>query len=138
MKTRITPLRRGGPLKRKTRLRPVSGRRESEVRAYAIARRQYLAAHPICEVWCREHNFAWAGDAIYQYRAAGVIPRDYITANELHQIGAPHATEVHHMDKRRGARLLDESQWLAVCRANHERIESNKAWARASGWLRDF
>jgi len=118
------------------------------VRAYAIARRRYLADHPICEVWCREHGLRWYEPRTYQRiddgPDGGIITdlelRIHRSVMAARGIGgyAPEATEVHHMAKRRGARLLDESQWLAVCRANHERIESNKAWARASGWLRDF
>lgn len=34
--------------------------------------------------------------------------------------------------------LLDENFWLAVCRKNHERIESNKNWAREQGFLLNF
>lgn len=34
--------------------------------------------------------------------------------------------------------LLDENFWLAVCRANHERIENNKTWAREQGFLLNF
>ena len=61
----------------------------------------------------------------------GTIPGDP-------QVVVPLATQVHHRDKRRWARLLDESQWLAVSRQAHRQIEDSLEWARANGYLRDF
>jgi hypothetical protein len=65
-------------------------------------------------------------------------PLANFTATELLDLDAPRATEIHHMNKRRGKMLLDESFWLAVCRKNHERIEQNKKWAREQGFLLNF
>jgi len=65
-------------------------------------------------------------------------PLANFTLTELLGYDAPRATEIHHMNKRRGKMLLDESFWLAVCRDNHERIELNKAWAREHGFLLTF
>lgn len=45
------------------------------------------------------------------------------------------ATEVHHKNGRHGARLNDESRWLAVSRAGHDFIHNNPSEARARGWL---
>jgi hypothetical protein len=50
----------------------------------------------------------------------------------------PLATQVHHRNKRRGADLLDQTEWLAVSASAHHRIENDKAWARAQGYLLNF
>lgn len=44
------------------------------------------------------------------------------------------ATDIHHM-RGRGRHFLDESTWLPVCRACHEFIESERAWAQREGFL---
>jgi hypothetical protein len=48
------------------------------------------------------------------------------------------ATQIHHKNKCRGARLNDTSEWMAISYAGHRLIEDNKGWARANGYLRDF
>lgn len=45
------------------------------------------------------------------------------------------STDVHHMNKRNGARLLDEDYWMAVCRGHHDWIHANPSEARRLGWL---
>lgn len=47
---RHTPLRRGGRIERRTRLRPVSARRAREAREYAKAKVEFLREHPFCEI----------------------------------------------------------------------------------------
>jgi hypothetical protein len=44
--------------------------------------------------------------------------------------------EVHHMEGRIGAALLDETTWLAVCPPCHRKIEDNPAMAYARGLSR--
>ena len=116
---------------KRTALRRISVRRLAETSLYHYRRKQFLLAHPYCQVWLAEHGIVEA-EAM---RAGGQVrfegpdgPRSLI----------PLATEIHHRNKRRGADLLDQRGWLAVAREAHERIESNKAWARAQGYLCDF
>jgi hypothetical protein len=47
----------------------------------------------------------------------------------------PIATQIHHRNKGRGARLLDERWWMAISSEIHDRIEGNKDWARKIGLL---
>lgn len=109
-------------------LRRLSARRLEEDRLYQYRRKCFLLAHPYCQVWCAEHG---VGEAV-AIRQGGRLP----LAGAI--VSVPLATEIHHTNKRRGADLLDQQQWLAVSQAAHRRIEDHKAWARAQGYLRDF
>lgn len=121
-------MQRKTPLKRRSKpIRKVSVKRSSQLREYFAARERYLADHPICMVWLAENGFS-----------NNQVLLDSSSVMTFHTMGAPAATEVHHKDKRRGARLLDQMHWMAVCRFNHNRIENNKAWARANGFLLNF
>ena len=117
------------PLVRRTPLRRVSLRRLGELRHYNLRRDRFLRAHPFCQLWLAEHG---VGEAL-------AIEHDGILQlPDGSTIRVPCATMVHHRDKRRGARLLAEDDWMALSFAAHDRIEKNKAWARANGYLRNF
>jgi hypothetical protein len=112
----------------RSRLAPVSARRLHESWLYEYRRKQFLAAHPYCQVWLAEHGVEEA-DAIHnggRVEVNGTL------------LTVPLSTEIHHKNKRRGFDLLDPSEWLAVSADAHRRIESEKDWARARGYLRDF
>lgn len=137
MLARKTPLKRTASKLKRTPLRRVSKKRSKELMTYAKRRASFLIGHPICEVWCKENGWTWlgyVGRAIYGNQNGRQVPAEVLSMN----FDAPTAMEIHHKAKRRGAMLNDESQWLAVCRANHERIENNKSWARANGFLLNF
>ena len=112
-------------------LRRISARRLEETWLYCYRRKQFLLAHPYCQVWLAEHGVVEA-EAI---RAGGQV-RPNGPEGPLSVV--PLAIQIHHANKRRGADLLDQHYWLAVSREAHEQIESNKAWARAQGYLLDF
>ena len=123
-------------------LRRVAKKRAKHLREYSARVKVWLIEHPVCEVWCRENGWQWASysellGARYTRISAPYYLIDFC-AKSLFANGAPSATQCHHMNKRRGVRLLDESYWLAVCDENHKRIENNKAWARANGYLLNF
>lgn len=125
-------MKRTAPLRRSKPIRKVSLKRARQLREYSARRTYYLREHPICEVWLKENGWRQT-DEIF---SKGPICASY---NGLITIwSAPTATEIHHTNKRRGAMLNDERYWLAVCRENHERIENDKAWARANGFLLNF
>lgn len=130
-------MKRTAPLRRSKPIRKVSTKRAAQLRDYAKLRQAYLAAHPICEVWLRENKWSQhpTNPEIWQ-QTTGTLKQS--TKFSLIASGAPEATEIHHTNKRRGAMLNDQTHWLAVCRENHERIENNKAWARANGYLLNF
>lgn len=46
------------------------------------------------------------------------------------------ASDIHHVAGRIGAKLLDESDWLAVCRPCHDFIHRNPLLARKLGLLK--
>lgn len=121
-------------IKRTKPLRRVSKKRAKQLREYAKLRIDYLAAHPICEVWLRLNGWQEIHIAVWSRVGGG----PHVFAEELFRVGAPRAIEIHHMNKRRAAMILNTSYWLAVSRENHERIENNKAWARREGFLLNF
>lgn len=124
MKPRPSPLRR-------TPLRRVSKKRAQQLREYSAARKVFLAAHPICEVWCAENGFEWFDDRQYE-SAIGTV----LTPEELvMEWRAPAAVECHHKAGRTGPNFLDQSTWLAVSQEAHRRIHDRPGQARAKGWL---
>jgi 5-methylcytosine-specific restriction endonuclease McrA len=44
--------------------------------------------------------------------------------------------EVHHRSGRTGKRLLDETEWMALCWSCHTDVHSHGAKARANGFLK--
>lgn len=132
---RRKPLKRSSkPIARRARIKPVSDRRRGELAVYRLKRAAFLHDRPICGVWLKENGIEWVEPRLYR----GIHSGHVWDVESLRGRGAPAATEVHHMGKRRGAALNDESKWLAVCRKNHERIEGNLAWARANGFAENF
>jgi hypothetical protein len=106
-------------LKRRTPLRPtllqrhrwmkrVSDRRKAERKVYLEMRTRFLKEHPLCQIGV----------------AHAVTPGG----------SQRRSRHVHHV-KGRGPHLLDESTWLATCRACHDWVHSNANEARALGWL---
>lgn len=118
-------------LKRNKPIRRVSAKRAKQLRHYSQLRKEFLACHKICQVWMKENGWQQWGIGMY-FRPSF---SDLYPAEHLLAAGAPPATEIHHIARRRGARLNDTSKFLAVCRANHERIEQNPSWARREGFL---
>ena len=130
-------MKRTALLRRSKPICKVSTKRARQLREYSARRIYYLREHPVCEVWLKENGWirvetdpgVWTKWKDLSLRS---------TLPHLLSIGAPAATEIHHVAKRRGAMLNDERNWLAVCRHNHERIEQHKSWARANGYLTNF
>lgn len=124
---RHKPLARGAPLERRTRLAKVSPRRKGELREYHEKAAAYLAAHPFCQIYIAMHGLL-ESEVIAQ---AGAV---YVAAyGAVRQV--PVATEIHHRNKRDGARLTDERWFLAASRPRHELVEGFKTWARKTGFL---
>lgn len=133
-------MKRTSPLLRSKPIRKVSAKRAKQLREYSARRIYFLRENPICQVWLHENGWARHDSGIYTKKVTDQI---HTQKTALDLLGDPHffapaATEVHHVAKRRGEMLNDERNWLAVCRHNHERIEQNKSWARANGYLTNF
>lgn len=126
--------------------RPIRKRtpaRAKQERQYNARVKVWLKEHPVCEVWCHEKGWRWASHseqhgAMYQRISAPYYLIDFGSLYLLTRSHARASTQCHHRNKRRGAMLLDERYWLAVCDENHKRIEENKSWARANGFLLNF
>lgn len=110
-------------------LRRISVRRLAETRLYRFRIQQFLFRHPYCQVWLTEHGIS---------EAEAIQRSGLVHLMDGSRVMVPLATEVHHRNKRRGWDLLDQSEWLAVSREAHRRIESEKTWAREQGFLREF
>lgn len=44
------------------------------------------------------------------------------------------SVDIHHVQKRNGARLLDESKWMALCRLCNGKAEDDPTWAFENGY----
>ncbi len=105
-----SPIIRRSPLKRKSRLKPVSAKRREQNADYAKLREDFLWHHPQCQVCLQE-----------KVKDARVIVQA--------------ATQVHHANRRSGKLLLDTRFFVATCAAHHDKIEKFGNWARENGWL---
>ena len=108
------------PLKRKTPMKRVSKRRQAESKEYMRLREAFLKEHDICQLWLAEH---------------GLRESDFGDRIRSFSMGCPRSTEVHHKNGRNGLNYLDTSTWMALSHEAHMRIENNKSWARANGYL---
>lgn len=120
------------PLKRKSRLSPVSAKRKVEMKEYSKKRKAFLDRHPICQLWLEQNGY----DRNVNVERIGCffnIGTRLMEDRYLVQ-DVPLSCDVHHM-KKRGKNYLDESTWAALSRNAHAYIESHKSWARANGWL---
>lgn len=121
-------MKRGGPIKRKSRLSPVGNKRKREMVEYRRKRSAFLALHPYCQVWLKEHGME-EGEAIAK---VGLV---VLGGGKV--VAVPRSSDVHHVEGRTGGKYLDESTWLAVSRSYHDLIHHVKpSWARERGYLK--
>lgn len=124
MIARRKPLKRSTkPLKR-TPLARVSKKRAKEMRTYSKLRKEFLEAHPWCQVWLKENGFI-ESNAYMMLAYAGTIQRE-----------CPPACDIHHAAGRSGSNYLDTSTWMACSREGHRKIHDNPKWAREMGFLK--
>lgn len=138
--TRKTRLQRGGPIARRSNMRRVNPRRLEELKRYWARVPMFLREHPYCQLTIALYGLSEAS----VIRCAGLVPvpagppielPDQGTIPRPQWITVPRSQEVHHRNKRRGDRLLDESEWRAASSRMHDWVEHNKAWARRYGLL---
>jgi ribosomal protein L40E len=61
----------------------------------------------------------------------------YLNDHKICQVcSAKNSTEIHHTAGRRGEALTEVSNFLAVCRECHVKIEMNREWAYEKGYLK--
>lgn len=122
---RRSKIERRTPLRRRERLRSRSPRRANEEETYAVRARAYLRAHPFCQI-----EIAALGlDEAAVIRFSGIADSPWGTFH----VGR--SNQIHHRNKRRRGRLLDERWWMAAGPVWHGRVESRKDWARSGGLL---
>jgi len=109
----------------------VSAQRTVQLRAYSGLRKQFLADHPICQVWLVEHGWEQLKPSLFSHKPSQRV----LDAYDMLITGAPAATEVHHKNGRTGERLNDFAHCMAVSRSSHEWIHANATKARAKGFL---
>lgn len=100
-------------------IRRVSAKRGKQLREYSKLRKEYLEAHPICEIWLAENQTK----LLHTEDAEGLLGE------------APRSEEIHHRRGRFGSRLNDTEFWLALCPACHRLIHQNPKWAYERGYL---
>lgn len=105
------------PLKRTTKPRPTSPKRQRESREYSKKRKAFLASKRFCE----------------GKRFVGVCSENFV-GQAIHScFNRPQ--DVHHKAGRLGGNFLNESTWLPVCRTCHDWIHAHPKEARALGLL---
>ena len=110
-------------------MKRITNERASERRQYGKQVAAYLEAHPWCQIWIASRGLdetKLIGDAGWCNGPKGEL------------ICAPRSTQIHHRNKCRGARLLDERWWMAAAPASHDFVERYKSWARDEGYLLPF
>lgn len=100
-------------------LRRVSAKRAKQNKEYSKLRKEYLEAHPICEIWLAENQTK----LLHTEDAEGLLGE------------APRSTEIHHRKGRFGSRLNDTQFWMATCENCHRLIHANPKWAHEKGYL---
>jgi hypothetical protein len=121
----------------------ITDKRRAELTEYRKLRKQFLADNPVDEIWLAENGWKPCGFSpvanVGKLYSRGPETMQTVDADYLiDTYGAPRSTEIHHKAKRRGPMLNETQFWLALCRKNHERVESSKSWARANGYLLNF
>lgn len=123
-------------------IRRMSAKRSAQSKDYTLTRHEYLEAHPLCQVSLREAGIpesvgldSWK----HILEERGVVPPGGIRIfweGKIVPISLSH--QIHHRNKKHGTRLTDTRWFLAVCIVMHNKIETEKSWARERGYLLDI
>lgn len=100
-------------------------------------RKQFLAQHPICQLWCATMSWFDNGDGTYTNGCFNGVHNTY-SANELIEtLNAPRSEEIHHRccGKNRKATYLRTDTWYACSKLGHSYIHSLPKLAYERGWL---
>jgi len=119
---------------KRTPIRKVSTKRATEKREYAKRKAAYLLAHPLDQIKIALCGFDEAkvlahATGLTRENAQGIFYEGQLIR---------FANQIHHRNKARGARLLDECWWMSTVTASHDIIEEGKEWAREHGFLLPF
>ncbi len=117
-------------IKRKSRPKPITDERAKERREYRKKIEAYLLAHPFDQVKIAicgfdEQEVIAHGIGLNRFNAQGIFFQGQLIRC---------SNQIHHRNKCRRARLLDERWWMATARESHDYIENHLTWARAEGY----
>lgn len=119
-------------IKRSTKpIRKVSTKRRRQLGQYTDLRKEYLAKHPWCEVYCKRFKVNYPG----LFKTNGIY-LEHAPSGSAYIRHVPLSTDIHHVAGRIGEKLNDSNDWLAACREQHEWIHNNPKEARALGVLK--
>jgi hypothetical protein len=74
-------------------------------------------------------------ESLYNKEAKAFKINNPICQAGIQNVCTTHTSDVHHKAGRIGEMLLEQSKWLAVCRACHNWIETNRKEAMERGFL---
>ena len=121
-----TTVKRSGPLKRKTPLRSVSKKRQSQQAARRKLVREQLALRPQCE----------AGEPIYMHYVTN-FGTPYARERQRTDRCQGRSTDIHEpLTRARGGSIVDVENTIAVCRRCHDWIHANPIIAEDLGLLK--
>jgi len=103
-------------------IKKVSKVRAALNREYMKLRAEFLAAHPYCQWFMREHGLC----------EGLVLTHGGYYDGSTHPVTV--STEVHHV-KGRGKYLLDTSTWMAVSAEGHRNIHADPATSYAKKYM---
>lgn len=69
--------------------------------------------------------------------AYSVLRKQFLKDNPNCKVCNREATEAHHKLGRVGHRMLDTTEWLAVCSSCHHEIEMSPQWAKENGYSKN-
>ena len=108
--------------KRRKPIKKVSKVRAALNREYMKLRAEFLADHPYCQWFMREHSLC----------EGLVLTHGGYYDGSTHPV--PVSTEVHHV-KGRGKYLLETSTWMAVSAEGHRNIHADPATSYAKKYM---
>ncbi len=119
-------MKRSGPLQRKTSLRPVSKKRQSQQAARRKLVKEQLAARPYCE----------AGERIYKWQKDH-LGSEYARERRKTDQCYGRATDIHEpLTRARGGSITDVGNTISVCRRCHDWIHAHPDIATDLGLLK--
>ncbi len=121
------------PLKR-TKVARVSKKRRRERVDYSTGRAEHLAKHPLCQLAIALLRFDEA-EILADLESQGGVG-EWLKVGFWHKNALiPRATQIHHRNKCRGARLTDARWFASAGQEMHDWVEGHKEEARAEGYL---
>jgi hypothetical protein len=118
---------------KRTPIKRVSKKRAQANREYSNKRKDYLIAHPWCQIFMKRYGI----DEAVVKANNGVYP-EVTYGGMVHWKRVPFANQIHHTKKPKQTYLNVVETWLSACQEQHEWVENNKSKARELGLLENI